>query len=76
MYPPRVQKQNKIMYSRIFGEIINADLHSARSNAIEIADEKLISLIERLMHCDVKEYDELSEVIVSHIFDKCIFSQY
>lgn len=44
------------MYSRIFGEIINADLHSARSNAIEIGDEKLISLIERLMYCDVEDY--------------------
>ena len=76
MYPPRVQKPNKVMYSRIFDEIINADLHSARSNAIEIGDEKLISLIERLMHCDVKEYDELFEVIVSDIFDKSIFSQY
>ena len=55
------------MIINILNQVKNADLHSARSNAIKIGDEKLISLIERLMHCDVEEYDELSDVIVSHI---------
>ena len=55
------------MIINILNQVKNADLHSARSNAIKIGDEKLISLIEKLMHCDVKEYDELSDVIVSHI---------
>jgi len=55
------------MYTNILNQVKNADLHSARSNAIEIGDEKLISLIERLMHCDVKDYERWCDIVISHI---------
>lgn len=55
------------MILNILNQVKNADLHSARSNAIKIGDEKLISLIERLMHCDVEEYDTYYLMTIHYI---------
>ena len=55
------------MIINILNQIKNADLHSARSNAIKIGDERLISLIERLMHCDVEEYEHHYHMTLAHL---------
>ena len=55
------------MYIKILNQIKNADLHSARSNAIEIKDEYLVASIERLMNCDVEEYEIKFQVLIAKL---------